>query len=197
MNHLIKKTGFWLILFAFLTACSPLSYLRAQPDSASSTSIPPDRSIQLQPCQLGDIQAQCGTLKVFENRSTRTGRMIDPMDARLHQLSSSVFRKAIEDTVIKDISAVNRQTPGMTQCVHRHIHIHMIHAEAIMGSAVDGETASEPVGFFINWPVHFRSERMSQAVRRHHGAEHAKFGDGAAQLTGKSFTSTESMVEPS
>lgn len=76
MKHTIKKTYFWLILLTFLVGCSPSSYLRAQPDS-SSTSTPANPSIKLQPCQLGGIQAHCGSLKVYENRTARTGRMID------------------------------------------------------------------------------------------------------------------------
>ncbi|RPJ50902.1 MAG: alpha/beta hydrolase, partial [Chloroflexi bacterium] len=42
--------------------------------SASSTARP---SLQLQPCLLGATPAQCGTLKVYENRTAQSGRMID------------------------------------------------------------------------------------------------------------------------
>src|SRR5512133_337162 len=78
MNQRIKKICFHLSLMALLlTACSPLNYLSAQPDRNISTSTQEPRSIQLRPCQLGNIQAQCGTLKVYENRAAQTGRRID------------------------------------------------------------------------------------------------------------------------
>jgi carboxypeptidase C (cathepsin A) len=34
-------------------------------------------AITLQPCKVGDISALCGTLKVYEDRAARSGRMID------------------------------------------------------------------------------------------------------------------------
>jgi hypothetical protein len=37
----------------------------------------PIQKIDLQPCQVSDFAAQCGTLSVFEDRATNSGRMID------------------------------------------------------------------------------------------------------------------------
>jgi pimeloyl-ACP methyl ester carboxylesterase len=34
-------------------------------------------NVQLKPCSLGWIEAQCGTLRVYENRAARSGRMLD------------------------------------------------------------------------------------------------------------------------
>lgn len=45
-----------------------------QTSAIQATSKP---SIQLEPCQLGDTPAMCGMLRVFENRATQSGRMID------------------------------------------------------------------------------------------------------------------------
>ncbi|MGA2490835.1 MAG: alpha/beta hydrolase, partial [Anaerolineales bacterium] len=61
-----------LVLLAFLPACSGSS--ATQSLVVQATSKP---AIQLEPCRLGDIPAQCGKLSVYENRATNTGRMID------------------------------------------------------------------------------------------------------------------------
>ncbi len=67
------KTGFVILALALiLAACSPAPALGGQ---ASPASTPP--SIQLQPCSLGNSRAQCGTLKVFENRAARSGRSFE------------------------------------------------------------------------------------------------------------------------
>ncbi len=73
MSFAAHKKSFWILLFVFiLVACSPAPSLEGQvhPDTSAS-------SIQLQPCSLGSNRAQCGTLKVYENRSSRRGRMIE------------------------------------------------------------------------------------------------------------------------
>ena len=51
----------WVVL-SFLSACSGFA---AKP------------TIQLNPCTVGSYQAQCGKLRVYENRAARSGRMID------------------------------------------------------------------------------------------------------------------------
>ncbi len=67
-----KKSIFILVLALMLAACSPAPSLVGQAGPASTSS-----SIQLTPCSLGNSRAQCGTLKVFENRAARRGRMIE------------------------------------------------------------------------------------------------------------------------
>ena len=67
----------------------------------------------------------------------------------------------------------------MAQCVHRDIHVHMIHAEAVVRSAMNGQAAAEPIGLGVNRPVHLCAQRLRQAVGGHHSAEHAEFGHGA------------------
>lgn len=62
-NYLkISLLFYILVLLAFLQACS---------GSARK------QTMQLAPCTLGNIKAQCGTLKVFENRATNSGRTIE------------------------------------------------------------------------------------------------------------------------
>src|SRR2546422_7806899 len=41
-------------------------------------------------------------------------------------------REAIENPVIENIGAIDRESPRMTEGMHRHVHVHMIHAEAVM-----------------------------------------------------------------
>ena len=65
------------------------------------------------------------------------------------------------------------KSPRMSEGVHRHVHVHVVHPEAIVGAAVHGETAAEPVGLFVHGPKLFRAQRLSQAVGWHHRAEHA------------------------
>ncbi len=62
-----------LVLVNFLAGCGPSSIAKAL-NKATAT---PKPTIQLQSCQLEDISAQCGTLTVYENRGTNTGRTID------------------------------------------------------------------------------------------------------------------------
>jgi pimeloyl-ACP methyl ester carboxylesterase len=54
-----------LILLAFLAGCF------------GSTPKRSNTAIKLKPCSLGWSQAQCGTLRVYENRAAHSGRMID------------------------------------------------------------------------------------------------------------------------
>jgi pimeloyl-ACP methyl ester carboxylesterase len=75
MTHLIKIIRFMLLLLALLlSACSLLS--KGEPPKEPSLNSAAGQSIQLKPCQLGGTQAQCGTLKVYENRAAHSGRMI-------------------------------------------------------------------------------------------------------------------------
>ncbi len=60
------------VLVLILAACSSAPSLEGQVNPASAPS-----SIQLQPCKLGSSPAQCGTLKVFENRAARSGRSFE------------------------------------------------------------------------------------------------------------------------
>ena len=91
-------------------------------------------------------------------------------------------REAIENPVIENIGAIDRESPRMTEGMHRHVHVHMIHAEAVMRAAVDRQAATELVGLFVNRPVHLGAERVSETIRRHHRAQHAELGDGTAQF---------------
>jgi pimeloyl-ACP methyl ester carboxylesterase len=63
------------VLIALLAGCSqPVSPVQAP---APTTSPIPQSTIFLSPCKLGSADAQCGALKVYENRAARNGRMID------------------------------------------------------------------------------------------------------------------------
>jgi hypothetical protein len=53
------------ILLTFLVGCVGIT-----PKESKTT-------IQLKPCSLGWREAQCGTLRVYENRTVQSGRMID------------------------------------------------------------------------------------------------------------------------
>ncbi len=59
-----------LMLGTALSGCSP------QAPTPASTLPGPKPSITLQPCQLGGTFAQCGTLYVYEDRVSRSGRVI-------------------------------------------------------------------------------------------------------------------------
>jgi len=79
----IRKLLSILLLVIFISACSsptavsPVVATPAVSSATSTASPPPGPSIQLEPCQLGSTEAQCGTLKVYENREAHSGRMID------------------------------------------------------------------------------------------------------------------------
>jgi pimeloyl-ACP methyl ester carboxylesterase len=81
--HSIRKLLAILTLMIFISACSgptAISPVAGTPTVSLPTptaSSPPGPSIHLEPCQLGSREAQCGTLKVYENRTARSGRMID------------------------------------------------------------------------------------------------------------------------
>ena len=65
MNLNLRKACLWGILLWLLSGCSGVS-----PDNA-----PP--KIKLQSCIVGNFPGQCGTLSVFEDRQSRSGRKID------------------------------------------------------------------------------------------------------------------------
>lgn len=55
--------------FLYLTLCLSMILMACEPS--------PMQKIDLQPCQVSALAAQCGTLSVFEDRATNSGRMID------------------------------------------------------------------------------------------------------------------------
>ena len=75
----LKKSLLVLAFVVALAACSS-STTNQMPSTSTvlpSPTAPQKSSITLQPCTLGTTPAQCGTLQVYENRATRSGRMID------------------------------------------------------------------------------------------------------------------------
>lgn len=64
------KAWLWTAVLCLLTGCGEIS-----PNNAGESPTP--APIKLQPCTVGDYPAQCGSLSVFEDRATRSGRMID------------------------------------------------------------------------------------------------------------------------
>ena len=75
----------------------------------------------------------------------------------------------------------------MSEGVHRHVHVHMVHAEAIVSAAVHGEAATELVGLLVNRPELFCTQKLSEPIGRHHRSKHAQFGDRAVQFLGGFF----------
>lgn len=76
----ILKTSFLALAFAIaLAACSNTATNQTtSTPTVSPTETPPQKpSITLRPCTWGSTSAQCGTLRVYENRDARSGRMID------------------------------------------------------------------------------------------------------------------------
>jgi pimeloyl-ACP methyl ester carboxylesterase len=73
------KTSILVLAFAIvLAACSNAATNQAPlAPTVPPTAAPPQPSITLQPCMVGNFSAQCGTLKVYEDRAARSGRMID------------------------------------------------------------------------------------------------------------------------
>jgi pimeloyl-ACP methyl ester carboxylesterase len=69
----LKKSILILAFVAALAACSSSTTNQSTPTSIT----PQQPSISLQPCKVGNISALCGTLTVYEDRATRSGRMID------------------------------------------------------------------------------------------------------------------------
>ena len=73
------RTAIILSIAVVLAACSSAApnRLPATPTTVPVVTLPQEPTITLQPCTLGTTPAQCGTLRVYENRAARTGRMID------------------------------------------------------------------------------------------------------------------------
>jgi pimeloyl-ACP methyl ester carboxylesterase len=74
MKRLLILITVGLIASSLLGCASP-----AQSSSAPAVTVAPRRpsSIQLEECAVGNIKAQCGTYRVYENRSAHSGRQID------------------------------------------------------------------------------------------------------------------------
>ncbi len=91
------------LLFLLLAACAapapnPVTGTTAAPPSATfapTASPAPAASIHLQPCRLGSHAAECGTLRVYENRAARSGRMIDLRVAVMRALEAPAAPDAI------------------------------------------------------------------------------------------------------
>src|SRR5262249_10264270 len=73
------------------------------------------------------------------------------------QESDADPRETFEDAVVNNVRAVDCQAPGMAQGVYGYVHIHMIHAEAVVRPAMDGQAAAESIRLGINRPVHLRT----------------------------------------
>ena len=69
LNRSILVLAFVIVL----AACSSASTNQMP----SAPTAPQKSSITLEPCTLNGISALCGTLKVYEDRAARSGRMID------------------------------------------------------------------------------------------------------------------------
>jgi pimeloyl-ACP methyl ester carboxylesterase len=69
----LKTSVLIVAVVGALAACSSatMNQMPSTPTAAQNS------SIALQPCMLGSTAALCGTLKVYENRAARSGRMID------------------------------------------------------------------------------------------------------------------------
>ncbi len=76
-------TFFPLMLFALLTGCDRSPTVATVPTPTNQPTLPslpvPTTApkLTLRPCMLGDLAARCGTLSVYEDRATKTGRMIN------------------------------------------------------------------------------------------------------------------------
>ena len=63
-----SKTAIAVLVVVGLTAAGTAAVLLRKPD--------PPPTIALQPCEVANVSAQCGTLEVFEDRGSRRGRKI-------------------------------------------------------------------------------------------------------------------------
>src|SRR4029077_14533826 len=75
-----------------------------------------------------------GCMKPFEQKQQPCNSAFEKSDAQT--------REAVEDAVVNHVRTVDRESPGMTEGVDRHVHVHMVHAESIVRSAMDGQTAT-------------------------------------------------------
>ncbi len=68
-----------IFLAGSLIGCTPSTPQKETVDDSRQPPAPtsPSPKVQLQPCALGGIQAQCGVITVFENRAANSGRTID------------------------------------------------------------------------------------------------------------------------
>ena len=75
----LKNRTLILAFVILLAACSSTA-TNPMPSTATvspTATLPQNPSITLEPCTLGNTPARCGTLRVYENRTARSGRMID------------------------------------------------------------------------------------------------------------------------
>ena len=82
-----------------------------------------------------------------------------PCDAAFQERNAHP-REAVVDAIVKDVRAIDGQSPRVAQGVDGNIHVHVIHTETVMGPAVHGETAAKPVGFLIDRPELLRAQRL-------------------------------------
>ncbi len=74
-----KKSVLVSVFAITLAACSnaATNQTPSTPTASPTAAASQKPSITLQPCTLGSTPAQCGTLRVYENRAAHSGRMID------------------------------------------------------------------------------------------------------------------------
>ncbi len=91
--HQIPRFFSAILVLVLATACSvrstvsPVTGTPVTSTSTAATTITPP--IRLEPCRLGSAEAQCATLKVHENRVTRSGRVIELRVALIKAQSES------------------------------------------------------------------------------------------------------------
>jgi pimeloyl-ACP methyl ester carboxylesterase len=75
----LKMDVLVLAFVVALGACSssPMNQTPSTPTAPPTATVSQKPAITLQPCKMGSISALCGTLKVYEDRATRSGRKID------------------------------------------------------------------------------------------------------------------------
>ncbi len=80
---------FFLLLFALLAGCSGAAAIPMAPTATAAPTATSAPKLTLHPCKLAGMNAQCGTLSVYEDRAAKSGRMINLNIAVLKAYSSN------------------------------------------------------------------------------------------------------------
>ena len=70
----------------------------------------------------------------------------------------------------------------MTQRVHRRVGMQVVHAQVLVGAAMDAQAAAQPVGLLVDGPVVLVAQVQLDSRGREHGAAHPQLLHRTAQL---------------
>ena len=106
---------------------------------------------------------------------------VDPGHAPFHEADTHVG-VTVEQPVEHEAGEAHHLAEGVAEAVDGRVGSQVVHAQALVGAAVDSEAAAQPVGLGVDRPILLAAQMALEAHGGQHGAAEAQLLDDAAQL---------------